>query len=503
MVPKVPTRLFIVVFLASLIAPLGAAEQWTEVKSAHFVLTSNAGDGATRTLAWQLEQIRSAIGTLWPWAKVDLNKPLTVFVLRDEGAMKSLAPSFWQQKNGVRPASVWVTGVNQNYLAIRADTEADDRGDINPYVTSYFSYISLILQQSVAAPLPMWFSRGLSGVMSNTIVRENKILVGPPIPWHLQRLRESGRIKLPALVKAMRTSPEVRDEEGLRLYDAEAWALVHFLMFGDNGARWPKLDQFAQMVARGTAPEVAFREALGAPEDLEGPFGLYISRSIYSFRQVNVDVAVKREKFDSHPLAPADVAARRALFHTAMRRPTEARASIAEARKTANTPETFVAEALLLDADNKPDEALAAYARATEAKTTDAYAYYRQAMLLWRGQVDHDTMVRVESLLSQAINLNTRYAAAYAAVGQARAILKIGDPMAMILRAISLEPAESRHHLAAASVLANERKYDEALKHAQAAVALADTDDERQRAAEMLDRLGRSKGGLSSASRHP
>jgi tetratricopeptide (TPR) repeat protein len=228
---------------------------------------------------------------------------------------------------------------------------------------------------------------------------------------------------------------------------------------------------------------------------MEGPFGLYISRSIYSYRQVNVDVTVKREKFDSHPLAPADIAARRALFHAAMRRPNEARAAIAEARKAANAPDAFVAEALLLDGENKPDEALAAFARATEAKTTEPYAYYRQAMLLWRGQVDHDTMVRIESLLSQAINLNTRYAAAYAAVGEARASLKVGDPMAMILRAISLEPAEARHHLSAASVLAREQKYDDALKHAQAAVALADTDDERQRAASMLERVTRAKGG--------
>jgi len=492
---KATVVLLVVVVLFFSAAPLRAADQWIEVKSAHFVLTSNAGEGATRTLAWQLEQIRSAIATLWPWAKVDLNKPLTVFVVRDESAMKALAPLYWEQKNGVHPASVWVGGVDQNYLAIRADTEARDQLDINPYVTSYFSYVSLILQQSVPASLPMWFSRGLAGVMSNTIVRENKILLGPVIPWHLERLRDGARIKLPALLKMTRVSPELRGDEGLLLFDAEAWAVVHFLMFGDGGVRWPKLDQFAQMVGRGTAPDVAFREALGPPEDLDGPLGVYISRRLYTYRQVNVDVSVKRERFDARPLAPADAAARRALFHAAMHRPAEARAAIVEARKTSNPSEAIVAEALLLDAENKPDEALAAFARATEAKTTDPYAYYRQATLLWRGQVDHDMMVRIEGLLSQAINLNTRYAAAYAAIGEARANLKIGDPLSMILRAISLEPAEGRYHLSAANVLAREQKYDEALKHAQAASALADTEDERQRAASMIDRIAKAKGG--------
>ena len=32
------------------------AEQWVEIRSAHFVVTSNAGQSTTRTLVWQLEQ---------------------------------------------------------------------------------------------------------------------------------------------------------------------------------------------------------------------------------------------------------------------------------------------------------------------------------------------------------------------------------------------------------------------------------------------------------------
>src|SRR3982750_437154 len=149
--------------------------------------------------------------------------------------MKSGARSYWEQKGGLPPASLWVGGPDQNYLALRSDVEARDEIHINPYVTSYFSYVSLILQQSVGHSLPLWFSRGLAGVMSNTIVRESKIYLGPPIPWHLERLREGMRLKLPALLKVARNSPEFRKGEDLSTFDAESWALVHFLMFGDNG----------------------------------------------------------------------------------------------------------------------------------------------------------------------------------------------------------------------------------------------------------------------------
>ena len=43
-----------------------AADNWTEIKSAHFTVVSNASDGASRSLAWQLEQVRSTAATLWP-----------------------------------------------------------------------------------------------------------------------------------------------------------------------------------------------------------------------------------------------------------------------------------------------------------------------------------------------------------------------------------------------------------------------------------------------------
>jgi tetratricopeptide (TPR) repeat protein len=494
--PHLDGRVFAILVLSTalLSARVEAADQWIEVKSAHFVLTSNASEGATKRLAWQLEQVRSAIGVLWPWAKLDLTKPLSVLVVKDENSMKALVPSYWERKGGTRPATVWVGGADQNYLAIRTDTETRDELNINPYVTSYFSYVSLILQQSVPRPMPLWFSRGLAGVLSNTVVRDAKIFLGPPIPWHLERLREGSRLTTAALLKVDRHSPEYLDGEGLRGFDAQAWAFVHFLMFGENGARWPKLDQFARMTASGADPEVAFREALGKPEDFTGPFLAYVNRSLFTFRQINVDVTVKREGFTVTRLGAGDAAARRALLHAAMRRPIEARAAIAEARQ-AGVAEGDVAEALLLEAEDKDDAALAAFTKAVDAGSTSAYAHYRLASLLWRGEPDDATMARVEKLLARAVALNPRYPAAFAMLADARSVLKMGTPVGMALHAISLAPGEPHYRLTAARILWREGKYDDALKHAEAALAIADSEAERQRASDTIARITRAKAG--------
>jgi tetratricopeptide (TPR) repeat protein len=265
-------------------------------------------------------------------------------------------------------------------------------------------------------------------------------------------------------------------------------------MFGEAGARWPKLDRFTQLVAQGMDADVAFREALGPPEALEDGFNAYLSRSLLSYRQVNVDVTVKREGFTVVPLPAAEAGARRALFHVAMHRPEDARRAIDEARKAGAAPDTFVAEALMLDTAGKEDEAVAAYQRAVDAGTKNSYAYYRLASLLWRDQVDHDALVKIEKILSQAIELNYRFASAYALLGEARSVLGIGDPIAMALRAISLEPSEPHYRLTAASILQRDRKYDDALKQAQAALGLSDTDAERRRATDLIDQITRAKG---------
>jgi len=475
------------VALALCTPALHAADQWIEVKSPHFVVTSNAGESSAKSVAWQLEQIRSAIAVWWSWARVDLNKPMAVLALKDEPTMKALAPEYWEKKGRVHPSSVWVTGPDQYYVAIRTDVKAEDQQNINPYFTSYFSYVSLILQQSVDRDLPLWFNRGLSGVMSNTLVHEDEILVGAPIPWHLERLRERDRLPLARLVKLTGDSPEFRTEEGLELVDAQSWALVHFLLYGDKGAHAASLGRFATLVATGTEPDAAFREALGGVEQLDGPLTTYVSHNLFSFRKLAVDASTKREGFTVRSLGPADAGATRALFHAAMGRPVEARAAIADARRTAaEVPDGFLAEALLLDREGKRDEAITAFTRAIDGGSTSPYAPYRLAMLLWQPQMDHETLVRIEKLLGQAIASNKRNAAGYARFGEIRAILGSGEPMPYVSQAIALEPGEPRHRMTAARVLWRQKKYGEALKQAQIAASLAHTEEERRDATQMI-----------------
>ena len=56
----------------------------------HVVASTNPG--MARTLVWQLEQVRSAVKAVWPWAKVDLDRPLLVLAVGNEEDMRALLP---------------------------------------------------------------------------------------------------------------------------------------------------------------------------------------------------------------------------------------------------------------------------------------------------------------------------------------------------------------------------------------------------------------------------
>ena len=477
----------VVLVLASLARPLAAAGPWFRITSPHLEVWAEANNGPTRTLVWQLEQIRHVAKTLWPWMKVDLPQPLVVLAVKDEQSMKALAPQYWEAGNGVRPVSVWVTAPNQNYIAIRTDVQARDNVQVNPHTSAYFSYANLVITNSFARRMPVWVSRGMAGVLSNTLVRKDDVIVGAPIPWHLESLR-TRRVPLRQMLAVNRTSPEFRSAEGLRYFDAQSWAFVHYLMFGDEGARAGRINAFVDLVDKGEAPDAAFAAALGDVDEYERGFVSYVNRNLYSAIRVKVDVGLDRERFPAQPMTAVDTTLAKAAFHVAMRRPAEARALLDEAAK-ANpaAPATSVLEAFMLEAGGNADGARDAYRRAVELGTDDPYALYRFSMLTWRG-ADAPTLEALEKHLARSVDVRPLFAAAHAALAEVRAELK--RPQLSIVRpmqtAVNLEPSNPWHRLAAARIFRRLGSMEEARKAAEGALRLAEEDAAARAEAERI-----------------
>ena len=471
-----------------------AERQWVLVTSPNFTVVSDAGEKAAARTAWQYEQVRAVLQRMWPWARIATAKPVVIFAARDEATMRSLAPSFWEMKGGVRPASVFVGGPDRYYIAVRTDVDEPDSLQANPYYSSYWSFVYLTLESSFERELPMWLGRGLSDLFANTIVRDKDVQVGRVVPWHLQRLGEGGRLRLPAVLAADRESRQATQEGESRRYDASAWALVHYLAFGQDGANLAKLDQFLQMVWNGRDASTALVDVYGPIDRLDDAVHTYVGRTLYTYRLLALDVNVTVDGFRKRPLSAAESTADRAMLHAVMRRPAEARqlAKVASAADPA-LPIPAEVEGLLGDIDGQRDAALAAYSRAVELKSTNFYSYYRRAQLLWLPTLDRPSLERIAGDLEQAITLNSSWAPGYSYLADVR--VDLGDAesaVGLARRAVSLDPGSSYHRMSVARALARLSRQEDALKEAERAVALARTPADRQRAEQLVAFLKRN-----------
>src|SRR6185295_12552968 len=55
----------------------------------------------------------------------------------------------------------------------------------------------------------------------------------------------------------------LRDQTATRRFYAEAWALTHYLLLGDNGSHQPKLREYMEALQTGEATDRAFARIFG------------------------------------------------------------------------------------------------------------------------------------------------------------------------------------------------------------------------------------------------
>jgi TPR repeat protein len=465
---------------------------WIEVRSPHFTVVSDAGDSRARRVAQRFEQIRAVFEALAPGTRLDPPRPIVILAPRGENGLKELLPGFWETKGGTRPSGLFAATGLRVYVALRADL---DEADTERHSVVFHEYVHLLTALNFDA-LPLWLSEGLAELYAHSSVERDRVLVGRASPTHVRILREATLLPLDELFSTDASSPHYNEAERATIFYGQSWALTHYLMLGDKGARLPQLKVYADRFAQGVDAAEAAREAFGELRGLRTALDSYVRSVAFYMQPVATQIASAASDYSVRALPPPDSLALRGAFLMATQRFVEARRALEEASRRdprhAGARRTLsllsLIEAKVEEARRWGDEALR-----LEPEGADGQ-YLKGILELAPGG---GKAVAAEPALRRAIDLDPRFAHARSVLALVISEQKRSQQEALELArsAVALDPASLELRVNLATVLARSGDREAARHGLRTALALCRTPQQRTVVQAVLDRLPQEPPG--------
>ncbi|MBL9186937.1 MAG: DUF1570 domain-containing protein [Opitutaceae bacterium] len=290
-------------------APLRAAEAWVKVVTEHATILTPARETVARQWAIEFEQFRRGLQSIVPVAP-DRLRPVTIVLFKSDRAMEPYLPL----ENG-RPAKlggyfVRTSDLNAIMLSLAHDDAATRRVIFHEAVHWHLS--------AREGAMPLWLDEGLAEVYATFEVPDARSYAfGAAIPEHVALLRAERLLPLPVLLGVGRESLLYNEGTRAGIFYAQAWAFVHFLLYGDGSPGPGSVGRYLELVPALHSADDAFTAAFGADyATMERRLRHYIGGGTYkkhTYLRATADIA---RTLRTGPAAPADLAlARGVLLH--------------------------------------------------------------------------------------------------------------------------------------------------------------------------------------------
>ena len=475
---KIYRRRLIAAAACLLLAAQAAAakDAWTMVRSQNFTLVGDASEKEIRRVGTRLEQFRDAFRRLFPRANFNSPVPTTVVVFKSHDSYKPFKPK--ADGKTVSLAGYFQAGDDVNYITLTAE-----RGGESPFRTIYHEYVHLLVNNTLGrASVPAWFNEGLAEYYSTFEVEDDrKVHLGRLVDYHIHLLRQQRLMPLAQLLSVDHYSLERNKHDVRSLFYAQSWALVHYLIIGNDGKRLPQLGEYLALTGRGVPTEEAFKRAFQTDlAGMEKELQKYVQA--YSF-MTKTAIFERKLEFDSQmtaaPLTEAEAEGYLGdlLLHT--NRPDEAAARLERALKL--DPTLAMARASLGMArlrQGRYAEATEELRRAVASGAQNYLAHYYYAYALSREGMNEagytpgypaERAREMRDALRRAIQLRPDFPESYKLLAFVNLVTGEGleEGVELIKRALALAPGKEHYALVLAQLYLRMEKFDEARRTAE------------------------------------
>jgi tetratricopeptide (TPR) repeat protein len=435
-----------------------AKDNWISVRTQNFLLVSNAGEKDVRQVATKLEQFREVFTKLFSGAKFNTPVPTTVVLFKSASSYKPFALP--------NASGYFQKGEDVNYITLSTDPTQD------PFSTIYHEYVHLLVDNT-SGNVPAWFNEGLAEYYSAFVIEEDrKVHLGELIPYHLQALREGKLYPLRTLFAVDHYSPEYNEGSKRGMFYAESWALVHYLILGNNGQRLPQLGKFLQLVTKGATIDDAFTQAFQTDiATLEKELKKYIEG--HTFR-MQVATFERKLEFDSEfttgTLSEADAQAYLGDLLLHVNRSNDAETRLQQALTLdPKQPMALASLGILRARQGRFDEAQKDLQEAANANSGNYLVHYYYAYALSREGMDgnnvvsiyaNDTAAKMRAELAKAIELNPAFPESYSLLAFVNTVTgeDLDGTIKLLNKALTLAPGRQDLSLMLAQVHMRQQK---------------------------------------------
>ncbi|HJQ24817.1 MAG TPA: tetratricopeptide repeat protein [Blastocatellia bacterium] len=398
------------VFFAVSASPALAKDKWIQLTTKNLNVVSNAGEDETRDIALKLEQFHFIFTRLFS-LNTDNFLPVTVIVFKNDSSFKAFKPLY----NG-KPANVagyFQPSPDENLIALTSSGYSEE----HPLAAIYHEYTHL-LNSYAPRQWPIWLGEGLAELYSTFDVKKKDVTLGMPVSNHVHLLRDNNFIPLTTLFNVGHDSPIYNERSKQGIFYAESWALMHYLVYGNNAARQPQLINFIRLIYQGMEVEPAFKQAFQTDTaTMEKELRRYIGKDSYPGMIYTLSAVDGEKDIAVRPLSDAEV-----QFHLG---------NLLMRTQRLDEAETYLKQAIALDPNlARPyeglgfvemrrdhfDKSLEYFKQAATRDSKNFFAHYYYAEALQheaKGAINADTAAKMSNELRAAIKLRPQFAQAH------------------------------------------------------------------------------------------
>lgn len=242
------------VLLLSSVPLSAAAPTWSEVRSPHFVVVTDAGEKRSREVALRFEQIRAAFGqVIYRNLKVNVPVPVEIVGFRSNKELRQFAP-LWNGKP-IELSGYFQQGEDRDFIALDLSSEAG-------WQVVFHEFTHLLLHANFT-DIPVWFDEGFAEYFASLEVQGDSLAIGSTLRDRSYVLDQNRWMSAEQLFSVTHNSPEYNEKGDHRsVFYAESWFVVHY-MIAERKLR--EMANFLTLQAHHVPVTQAFQQAFGMP----------------------------------------------------------------------------------------------------------------------------------------------------------------------------------------------------------------------------------------------